>query len=216
MNKHIVIARYLENISWISEFNTDDISISIYNKGNDGINTTSSNVEFIPTPNTGREAKTYLDYIVSNYKNLPKKIIFTQGHPNDHVSPNYINEFVDFLDSDEEFKYFSTGILKIMKTDSPGIWNESGNLNHGYWTNNHTEDSPCIRDIIKIFPKSIESGWEFGAGAIFGVSKKCILSNSIEFYLELIQYLNSSEDVINPIEAHVLERMWKLIFSENV
>ena len=215
MNKHIVIARYLEDVSWITAIKSEDIKISIYNKGNDGLNIMSDNVDMVSANNVGREAKTYLDFIVTNYKNLPERTVFTQGHPDDHVSTEYIKEFINFLHSDDDFRYFTSGILKIEKTDSPGIWKESGNLKHGYWTNEHHENSSCIRDIISLFPKSIESGWEFGAGAIFGVSKKSILRNDVEFYLELIHYLDSSENVLNPIEAHVLERMWKLIFNHN-
>lgn len=211
-SKQIVIARYKEDISWSIGIDSD---ILIYNKGNDGLSAGNSNIEIIETPNVGREAKTYLDYIISNYYDLPQKIIFTQGHPNDHVSDDFVNKFIEFLDSDKNFEYFSVGILRIEKTDQPSIWKESGNLPHGYWTNRHNEDSPCISGIIKRFPEAIESGWEFGAGAIFGVSKKLITKNNIEFYKDLVEYLDNSENVINPIEAHVLERMWKLIFNSN-
>ena len=209
MSAHIVIARYEEDISWIQEFKTD---ITVYNKGS-RLNSISNNLKIIETENKGREAKTYLDYIVSNYNDLPDRIIFTQGRPNDHVSHDFIKDFINFLDSNLDFHYLSIGLLKIEKTKTKGIWREYGNLPHGYWTNNHSEESPCIKDIIKRFPKSVETGWEFGAGAIFGVSSKRIKERDLEFYNGLSEYLDSSENIVNPIEAHVLERMWGLIFN---
>jgi hypothetical protein len=36
-------------------------------------------------PNVGREAETYLRYIIENYNCLPEYVAFLQGHPFDHL-----------------------------------------------------------------------------------------------------------------------------------
>jgi hypothetical protein len=61
MNKKVVIARYKEPIDWINNLSCDYI---IYNKG-DKID---ESLNHIDVPNEGREAETYLRFIVDNYK----------------------------------------------------------------------------------------------------------------------------------------------------
>ena len=73
MSIKIVIAKYKEDISWSDKFKNERI---VYEKFYD-----SNNKEFIRLENKGREAGTYLQFIVDNYDNLPDVTIFTQGDP---------------------------------------------------------------------------------------------------------------------------------------
>ena len=79
----LVIARYNEDISWLSK--VKNMKITIYNKGEDNINKKS-----IKLPNIGRESHTYLTHIIDNYDNLADITIFSQGDPFFH-SPDFIN-----------------------------------------------------------------------------------------------------------------------------
>lgn len=73
---HLIVARYNENIEWIS---TLGYTYTVYNKGE-----YQNRKDFINVPNKGRESETYLRYIVDNYENLPNTMIFLQGNPYDH------------------------------------------------------------------------------------------------------------------------------------
>ena len=69
---HLVVAKYKENIDWAINAN---IPYTIYNKDQQ-----CNDSRFINLPNIGREAHTYLHYIVSNYHNLPNYVFFSEGN----------------------------------------------------------------------------------------------------------------------------------------
>lgn len=209
--KHIVIARYNEDLSWVSSIISEDSQIFIYNKGREINDVFSPGVSIINLENVGREAHTYLYHILDNYNSLPEKIIFTQAHPNDHASENFRSYFLDFLNSSAEFKYFSKNILE-MKIDLDVV-EESGILNGVFWKNKHSLSSCCVTIPIKIIPNIESKKWLFGTGAIFGVSRESILKNPKEFYERCLDILVKSSDPINSPEAHAFERSWYLIFN---
>ena len=92
MKNHIVISVYNENIEWIQHINRDVFEIYIYNKGNPAtLNTHNVPCHINHLPNIGRESHTYLYHIIEHYDCLPDKIVFTQGHPFDHVSDSFID-----------------------------------------------------------------------------------------------------------------------------
>ena len=78
----IVVARYNENIEWLNSVMNNCI---IYNKG-DKLGLSNE----IILENVGREAETYLHYIIENYQKLPDIVIFTQGNISDHRGINNI------------------------------------------------------------------------------------------------------------------------------
>lgn len=208
---HIVISRYNEDLSWVKNLSTEYTQIFIYNKGGKIYDNFSNNITVIDLENIGREAHTYLHHIVENYDSLPEKIIFTQAHPDDHVSLNFKSEFLEFLNTEEQFRYFSSNTLE-MKILSDGV-EESGNLNGSYWKNKHSLSSCCVTIPISIIPNIENKKWIFGTGAIFGVSEKCITGNTKEFYEVCLKFLTESIDPIGSPEAHAFERAWYLIFN---
>ena len=68
--KQLVVARYNEDISWLNRINFDFV---IYNKGLDDIP-----YSYIRLRNVGHETDTYINYIISNYNNLPDIVVFCQ------------------------------------------------------------------------------------------------------------------------------------------
>ena len=69
---HLVVAKYKENIDWVINAG---IPHTIYNKDQE-----CNDSRFINLPNIGREAHTYLHYIVTNYYNLPDYVFFSEGN----------------------------------------------------------------------------------------------------------------------------------------
>jgi|LakMenEpi03Aug12_release.lakeMendotaPanAssembly.Ray.scaffolds.fasta_scaffold532730_2 hypothetical protein len=209
---HVVISRYNEDLSWLESIDRSDSRIFIYNKGQKINNMFPGGVTVIDLENTGRESHTYLYHILNNYEELPEKIIFSQAHPNDHVSPNFKSEFFEFLNGEEEFRYFSSNTLE-MKILEDGV-EESGNLNGSYWKNKHSLSSCCVTIPFELIHQIESKKWIFGTGAIFGVSRRSILKNSKEFYQMSLEILEKSSDRVNPPEGHAFERSWYLIFNQ--
>jgi len=68
----VVVAKYKEDVSWTGELHDqNEYHIKVYDKEHD-------------YPNVGREAETYLRFILENYDNIPEYTAFVQGHPFDH------------------------------------------------------------------------------------------------------------------------------------
>ena len=214
MKNHLIIARYNEDIEWVKYIDDNLYDIYIYNKGNKiQMSNKDSNIIITDIINIGRESHTYLYHIIKHYDNLPEKIIFTQGHPFDHVRINFIQEINNY--SNEDFYYFSNNRLKLKFNNDGSILNESGLLNNSFWSNQHNNDS-CIFNISKqiILNKDLNNfEWYFNTGAIFGVSKKNLLKNNRDFYNNLLNILINSDNPINPPEGHCLERLWEIIFT---
>lgn len=107
----LVVAKYNEDISWISQVPMD-IKVIVYNKAEfDSVNRPPflklrnkviytrpyddkkeiyrDNVEYHSLPNVGREGDTYLHHIITNYHKLADYTIFSQGDPFPH-SPDLL------------------------------------------------------------------------------------------------------------------------------
>lgn len=90
LTKEIIIARYVENISWVDKL--QGFKITVYDKSEEFNN-------YIKLPNKGRESDTFLRHIIDNYNNLSDINIFVQGHPFDHC-----NNFFDLINNN----YYTT------------------------------------------------------------------------------------------------------------
>jgi hypothetical protein len=197
----IVVARYNEDINWITDTNT-----LIYNKG-DILKKVPSQ---IIVPNVGREAETYLRYIIQNYNRLPDVIIFTQANIADHKGTNDMQHLMKI--KDEALQY---GKSTPTTQDESSSWKPDWNYEDGKWfLDGHYKDGKHVlfEDWFKThvssrYPEKIQ----VYPNAIFAVKKEYILKNSIEFYKNLISLVNWEN---NPIEAHFLERSWYYIFSD--
>lgn len=94
MNHNLIIAKYNEDVSWLST--VKGYKIFIYDKSKD-------------LPNIGREAHTYIYHIVKNYENLSEINVFSQANPFDHCP-----EFIDKLEKvNTKYKYFEFSNIEI-------------------------------------------------------------------------------------------------------
>lgn len=206
MSYKIVVARYDEDVNWL---NSELKNCIIYNKGE------KLNIENeIILDNIGRESHTYLHYIITNYKNLPDVVVFTQARISDHRRTDNINYLINL--KNEAFalgKSFPYGIHK--HTVKHTSWNKDWNKNDDntyYLHNNYLNNKHILfidwflENIDRKYPDPIKIYWN----AIFSVKKKLILKHPLEYYKKLIIQVSHH---LNPVEAHFFERSWYYIFN---
>jgi Protein of unknown function (DUF3431) len=212
MSYKIVVARYHENVDWI----TDDNKI-IYNKGYK-LNVNNE----ILVKNIGRESETYLRYIIENYHDLPDVVVFTQGYIKDHCDRNNIkmDSMTYLLKLKEEAFTHGKSLVphnhihhqtKFNRNPfwSPD-WNKQNNnyyLHNNYLNNNQKTFIDWFQENIdKNYPNPISIYWN----GLFSIRKDVILKRDIEYYKNLLSQVNHH---VNPAEGHFLERSWYYIFN---
>jgi hypothetical protein len=194
MNKTLVISRYDEDTDWLLDVSS--WNIIVYDKGT----TNDNNFPTNRLPNVGREAETYLNYIVHNYNNLSDYTGFLQGRPFDHFHFNdwtknihncvaYINDFTISRD----FMFFGEQPLYIC--DHTGLPHHPG-LDLGGYSNRMSINIPPTLN--------------FRAGAQFIVSRDKVLNKPLSFYSNILESVNKERD---PKEAYLLERLWQYVFE---
>lgn len=177
----VVVSRFNEDTEWVKDISSN-WGVMIFNKGSGEEN---------KLENVGREAHTYLYFIVKNYHKLPKAIAFMQGNPFDHNRNIIVN--LNNYSSEEEFTLFEEGLTHTCDAsgspDHPGLPIDLYAAKHGIQ----------LPDVI-----------HFSAGAQFIVTKEAIQQRSLNFYKEL---LDTVSDDIKSVNAYILERLWMYIFN---
>jgi len=188
----IVVAHYNENLNYLKKFNKT--KINVYSKGN---------VAEIPcinfkVPNIGREAHTYLRYIIDRYDSLPNIVFFTQGRIDDHYDVNIRNTFLNIKNTHSENHTFSDGEYGFRLNK----WNECklkpAECVFHEWFHKYIDSSINIKNGIQIY-----------RGAIFSVRKEKILSRPKYYYEEMIKQLDKNNTEV----GHYFERSWYYIFN---
>lgn len=203
MEKHLIIARYEEDLTWIKDVEVD--RIFVYNKGSEidcPVPVISESL-----PNIGKESHTYSYHIAQNYKSLAEINIFVQGHPFDHSSPNFIN-------------IINQPTLKMMNKTRP-TYLDLAKTSRGFvalgsivnycplygdsWAQKRI--NPHFKDVDKSLPAV---KWHVATpGAQFAVAKSNILSRTLGFYKNLIELHKHNKHM--PI---TMECLWHTILSE--
>ena len=186
MIKDIVVARYNEDISWLSEINPEFNKI-IYNKGENNIE-----YPFLQLRNWGGDAHTYIYHIVKNYDQLADFTAFVQGNPFDHCVKT-----IEIINShkSEDFVYLADSIC----TESIMGWYE--NLiqrRPPEWPVYSLQDSARY-----ILGEECPFDVTFGAGQQFIVSKTIIQRRSKDFYMKILDRFEI--DFLLPWH---IERLW--------
>jgi hypothetical protein len=205
MSYKIVVARYNENIEWLS---SEMHNCIIYNKG-DKLNIENE----ILLENVGRESETFLHYVITNYNNLPDVIVFTQARIEDHTGANNVGYLLNLKDQALQYSR-SYNFLRHYDNGSNIHFDKNWNLrSDGYFLkDNYKNNTPIIFDewyknnINIDYPNPIN----VYVHAIFAVKKEHIINRPIEYYKKLILEVNHH---INPAEGHFLERSWYYIFN---
>jgi hypothetical protein len=201
MDKHLVISRHQEDITWIKKIDPS-IKVFLYNKG-------SALPNHIPLPNTGRESHTYLHHILQHYNKLPDITIFVQGNPFDHTK-----DVIKLIHQEdlEQIRIFNN------QREPTNLMNIPGYVGLGhYWCSDVTKE-PALSDcrmpaLTATWPELYDDRlpnilcctW----GAQFAVSRWRILSKPFSLYKHL--YVNHT------IHYHMpwaMELLWPYVFSK--
>jgi hypothetical protein len=189
---------------WVSESDRIEILRSLENVRSKSRGDIKSD-NIINVPNKGREAETWLRFIVENYDRLPDDIVFLQGNPFEH-SPKCL----EIVESNETVD----DIVPLGPESHIGPID-----NNGYYGLN------VIGFQREIFGESDLSHIEridFIAGAQFIVPKEFITNKSLDWWKSLYSYcdhywysgIDSIYNFVPPghFIAHVFERLWPSIF----
>ncbi len=197
----MVIARFDEDISW-----SDGYPRVIYNKGEKIAGLTDE--EQIVLPNVGRDAQTYLTYIIDNYDHLPEYVLFCRGNIRNHVGDLTIESFVN-----PDYDYVAARFCNVRTWDPT-----TGRLLHTGTALERFRDGrmrpagmTCVEWFEKVLDVRVGDSAIYSPGSVFCVSAGKIRSHPIEWYAMLLDFVSDHPD---PEESHYLERSWLYIFSD--
>jgi hypothetical protein len=204
---HIVVAHYNEDLSWLARY--DPGRVTIYSKGEPA---DARYGRVLRLPNLGREAHTYLTFIVDHYDGFlaahaTTHVCFLQGNPHDHLGPDDLRRRAE-PDGDADCSHVGfdtldtsrTYALHDMRLDSwRGEATDRNALPFDEWFLRFVEPDldPRHRDL------------QLQGGANMTVSTAQILSRPRRFYEALLAEVQSP----NPEAGHYLERSWYYIFN---
>jgi hypothetical protein len=202
----IVVARYNEDITWLQDITHPSI---VYNKSTEPYEAPiPGHITIIDdVANVGREAYTYLKFIIDNYDHLPDITVFLQGCIKDHQEGfDTPGEFIDVLISEAAAKGMSMRTVHDCYDTKPDFTID-------FWYT-AIEASP-IRPFDQWFKKYIgeqlkTNPLQWIPAACFAVRKDHILQHTRAFYMRL---LHTVDHHVNPEAVYFLERSWYHIFK---
>ena len=208
--KTLVVARYKEDLKWLSEHPFSTIQdVVIYNKGDDNNFYKPKNSKIVKLPNIGRCDHTYLYHIINNYDTLSDNTIFLVGCVDLDMKKNRAIEVVNNSDK----TYISC--FKIDKT----VTEDQGDFILDEWTSTHPKNRykgeklypAAVRPFGTWFKQNIRDSSRhkcLAYGSMLAVSKTDIHSRDVSFYKNLIGQFRTSNDEV----GHYIERSWLDIF----
>ena len=192
MQIELVVARYLEDLSWLRNI-PPQVTPRVYDKSPTG-----------NLPNVGREAHTYLHHICENYDNLPDLTVFAQGRPFDHAFD--FHKTLRALAGGETVADFRW-LGHIIDTDDA-----NGARLFATWSKNNGDERldmngfhRALFDDVGIEAPPIYS---FVLGAQFVASRELIRARSLAFWRRALQISLEFPDA-----AHCYERSWDRVFG---
>lgn len=184
----IVIAKYKEDLSWITNLNDP---VTIYDKSEEPINNS------IPLKNLGRESQTYVHHILSKYDALAPITVFLQGNPHDHIT-----SIETLIDEAKEH-----GISQNAKEHSVG----GNSAYHGFTIRQHGGKevihwkNKCLGDWFYEVSGRAFTSPKWYIGACFAVSRDLIRSVPRSQWEKINETLSYDS---NPVTGHYMERCW--------
>lgn len=204
----VVIARYEEDVSWISTVFGPRYNSICYNKGKSHV------AGSIPLQNVGRESHTFLHHIITNYDRLANITLFIPGsghetHKMDKVKRvrDLVNQTKDtvFLHLRNSANRTDTYDFQIVSYVSTNKRNANANPNEtlilspmrpfGEW---------CMARFGKL------PSLPLAYNSIFAVHARHIRQKPKSYYEKLIQELEAGSDLE---VVHFFERAWHLVFE---
>lgn len=224
-NVELVVTRYNEDLSWMSDHPFNKFKYIIYNKGDNDNFEKKYAKTIINLPNIGRCDHTVFYHIVENYNTLSNIMVFLPGS----IDQKYLIKqrraaliLNSIIKSGYKTAFFvgedinRIGLKKRFETFRLDNWccthpdNKSKNHEHvleksairpfGQWYDHHFKD---IQPIDDIEPDT------FAYWGIFSLDKRDIIQHDIDRYRTFLGLLSNSS---NPEVGHYFERAWCAVF----
>ena len=211
----VVIAHYKEDLSWVDTDLPKNCRIFIYTKSDQKPNCKRKYIhEYLP--NIGRDMNTHLYHIIKNYDNpISENIIFLPGSCNLFIKKmnlyllmHNIGKY-DFNNCSLTNNYFFKKMCDL---------NLQYSTIYGYCSsdkNNRHKDCTLIKykfenynEFKKYFGLQVDYYSLWGMNLI---KSKIIYNREKEFYTQLYNVVNNSENVLN---GHFIEKSWYSIFMD--
>ena len=167
----LVVAKYQEDIGWVADIG---VPYTVYDKGGKPNN-------WVPLPNVGREAQTYVHHCIQNYNTLADLVIFSQGDPFFHAG---------------DFKHTVQCLAGMAFRNRLDYLPPSLSLTNEYnplFLENKEWLVPIFKDFGPTFlgrPLDAATFW-YGPGAILAVKRETILRRPLRDYVELERWINA-------------------------
>lgn len=210
-----LISNYNTDPSYLLEYCEDYI---IYDQSDKSLfDIEQTKLKFVKSQHTGHNISDYFQFFIDNYDNLPDHIALLKGNIiGRHISLEYFkrvyqNKYFTYLYND--INIATNGKSYFLLTESEFV-----ELNDSWYSRYHpTRYFSNYNDLLKFIYKEpvISKHLLFSPGACYILSKKQILNNSKEFYINLLSILNYTLEPKFPSEAHQIERMLPIIFSSS-
>ena len=215
-NLTVVIAKYDEDLSWIADDLADvpveDIFIYSKNKKPFRPDIYPNN---IIVANIGREAHTYLTYIVQYYDKLKERTIFSQAGYKQHYPQRKLTDWTirtNFFLNWTYWTYDEIGRFRLPNYSKKPLTANKENLTFAEWMIKYIE--PNFERLVKEptgAVKPTDKGVLYANfKAIFCVRKANIRSRPLAYYQRL---LDTQFEAQNTETAHFFERAWYYVFQ---
>jgi hypothetical protein len=214
MEKLIIISHYKEDLSWTTRLSNE---FKVYSKTLE----TKDNIVNVQ-PNLGREAYSYIQYIIDNYDNLPDKCLFVHAQEFAWHHPKSLVDVIQNANWNVKYRNLHTKKLYVLSSRRKRINNNFLGFKRSYqlWITDNWEYMFPTNSIP--LPKRLF----FYGGAQFIVDKNNITKHPIEFYQHIKNWLLTTnihktlqvdQSIERPgwIPACILETLWHYIFTGN-
>ncbi len=186
----IIIAHFGEDLHWTKHL-TYKFDIISKNTIPDGTK-----------PNRGKEASSYISYIVKNCQRLSDITIFTHGHRNSWHHPENIDQTINSIKF--YYDYFNINSVCSARHGTPLLSLDQESLLYLH------SNKYIIENKIKIPIDPVKI--KFRPASCFYVSKKTILKHKIETYQYWLDwFMTTPED--SEISSRIFEYCWHIIFT---
>ena len=192
----LVVARYGESLNWLKRV-PPSIKQTVLDK-----NPTEPVAGSVSLPNIGREAHSYLHFIVHHFHTLSDITVFCQGHPFDHAFDFHtsLRHIAQAPESVGEFLWLG----HIIDTDDA-----RGHTLFRGWSKNEDGRELDMNGFHRaLFDVEGPQEYTFKLGAQFAVSRARIHSRPLEFWNRALSVASEFPDA-----AHCFERSWDRVFG---
>lgn len=210
LTRHLMVARYKGELSWVH--NDDTYDIIIYNKG-EPIYPPSFACNIRDVPNVGMDQASHLQYIVDNYDRLPNIVLFTQDDLDVHIRED-INIYCSNKpegDTNYYIKKMFEEAEKYGASQNAFTYSMFGSFSPSYtfklprnYDHEHFVEETFGEWFEKYVGKYPSGKFLWFKNAIFAVQRKYILQRPREEYVRILGQFKHARSELN----HFMERAW--------